>query len=133
MIPFLQDPAHIWHVAILLVFAHCLADYPLQGDFMAQAKNRNHPVFNAHGDPKKPVYWKWVLPSHGLIHAGFVYLITGMWVLFLAEFVMHTVIDFFKCDEKISYNTDQALHLFCKVAWLIVFYSEITFKIYLAK
>ncbi|MFV1536964.1 DUF3307 domain-containing protein [Phaeobacter sp. JH204B] len=96
---------------LLLLFAHALADYPLQGDFLSKAKNHRAPI------PGVP--WYQALVSHSAIHAGFVGVITGSIVLALAEFVVHTATDYAKCAGKISYNTDQAIHISCKVIWAI--------------
>lgn len=96
----------------VLMIGHAIADYALQNDFMATAKN--------HTTKLGEVYWKWVLPSHGLIHAGFVYYITGSFVLGLLEFLAHTTIDWLKCEGKIGFNTDQWLHVLCKVIWVIM-------------
>lgn len=93
----------------LMVAAHALADYPLQGDFLSKAKNHTAPI------PGVPFYQ--ALGAHSAIHAGFVGIITGSIWLALAEFLIHTATDFAKCDGRISYNTDQAIHIGCKVAW----------------
>lgn len=98
-----------------LMFCHFLADYPLQNDFIAQAKN--------HTTQLGKQYWKWVLPGHGMVHAGLVFGVTGSIVLGLFEFVVHTLIDYLKCDGRISFNTDQWLHVACKLLYvgLIIF------------
>lgn len=103
----------IFEVLFLLLAGHAVADYALQSDFMAAAKN--------HTTELGKTYWRWVLPSHGLIHAGFVYLVTASLALSLAEFVIHTLTDYLKCDGKIGFNTDQFIHAGCKVAWAIAF------------
>lgn len=103
----------------LLMIGHALADYALQNDFMAMAKN--------HTTDLGKVYWKWVLPSHGLIHAGFVYMFTQSLVLGLAEFVVHTVTDYLKCDGKISFNMDQLIHVGCKVLWIVLLMVEVPY------
>lgn len=94
----------------LLVFCHCLADYPLQGDFLAQAKNRNTPLGK--------VFWKHALFAHSMIHGGFVFLITGNLLAASLEVLLHALIDFMKCENKINLNVDQALHFVCKIAWM---------------
>lgn len=94
----------------LLIVAHALADYPLQGDFLARAKNRTAPL------PGVP--WWQALTAHSLIHAGFVAGITGSPWLGMAEFVAHWITDDLKCRGKIDFNTDQAVHVVCKAAWL---------------
>lgn len=93
----------------LMIFAHALADYPLQGDFLAKAKSAVAPI------PGVP--WYQALGAHSAIHAGAVGIITGSIWLALAEFVIHALTDNAKCHSKISYNTDQAIHIGCKVAW----------------
>lgn len=96
----------------LLIAAHALADYPLQGDFLAKAKNHRAPI------PGVP--WYQALAAHSAIHAGFVGVITGSAWLGLAEFLIHTATDYAKCDGRISYNTDQAVHIGCKIAWALI-------------
>lgn len=98
------------NLLVLLVAGHALADYPLQGDFLAKAKNRAAPI------PGVP--WYQGLLSHAAIHGGFVGVLTGSLTLGLAEFIAHCFIDDAKCMGRISYNTDQALHVGCKVAWV---------------
>ncbi|WP_223999015.1 DUF3307 domain-containing protein [Aureimonas sp. SA4125] len=97
-------------VFALLVAAHAVADYPLQGDFLSRAKNRVSPVVG--------VPWYQALGAHAAIHAGAVGIVTGSLALGLAEFVAHAVIDDLKCRGRISYITDQALHVACKAAWV---------------
>lgn len=94
----------------LLLVGHAIADYPLQGDFLAKAKNRANPI------PGVP--WYHGLIPHAAIHGGFVGVITGSLTLGVAEFVVHCLIDDAKCMGRISYNTDQALHVACKVLWV---------------
>lgn len=96
----------------LLLVGHALADYPLQGDFLARAKNRTAPI------PGVP--WYQALFAHAAIHGGFVGVITGSVWLGLAEFVIHAAIDDAKCRGWISYNTDQALHIACKTLWVAI-------------
>lgn len=99
----------------LLVFAHFLADYPLQGDFLAKGKNRLQPIS---GIP----FWH-PLTAHSVIHGGFVGIITGSLWLGLAETVVHWITDDAKCRGKISYNIDQAIHIICKIIWVgVLFY-----------
>jgi hypothetical protein len=99
----------------LLVFTHFLADYPLQGDFLAKGKNRLQPI------PGIP-FWH-PLTAHSAIHGGFVGIITGSIWLGLAETVVHWITDDAKCRGKISYNVDQAIHIICKLIWVgVLFY-----------
>lgn len=92
-----------------LLCAHALCDYPLQGNYMAMAKNR-------HTESARGI-WPWVLTSHALIHGGAVALITGSVWLGIAETVAHWLIDFGKCEKWYDFNTDQWLHVACKLVW----------------
>ena len=96
---------------ILLLVAHALADYPLQGDFLAKAKFGTIP-----GIPG----W-YALAVHSLIHAGFVLWLTGYEELALVEFVAHFIIDKLKINDRISFMVDQFLHIalkFVYAGWL---------------
>lgn len=97
---------------LALLVGHALADYPLQGDFLARAKNR----FSA----MPGVPWYQALGAHAAIHGGFVAVITGYWWLGVAEAVAHAMIDDLKCRGAIGFNTDQALHAACKFSWVAV-------------
>ena len=97
---------------LLLVAAHFVADYPMQGEFLALAKNRLSP------NPFCP--WYQALGAHAAIHGGFVGVVTGMWWLGVAEFIAHAAIDDAKCMKRISFNQDQALHIVCKVLWCVI-------------
>ena len=55
-----------------------------------------------------------------VIHGGIVYLLTGSLALGLIETFAHGLIDFAKCEGKIGLNTDQALHIACKIAYVLV-------------
>lgn len=97
-------------VLILLLLMHALADFPLQGDFLARAKFGSVP-----GIPG----W-YALATHSLIHAGFVFWITDSLVFFTIEFVAHYAIDTLKIKNRISFLVDQVLHIGCKVAYAAV-------------
>lgn len=97
---------------LVLLLGHALADYAWQGDFMAKAKNRASPL------PSVPFYQP--LIAHCAIHGGLVYLVTGsLWMAF-AEMVIHGFTDDAKCMGRITYNTDQAIHVACKVLWATI-------------
>lgn len=95
-----------------MLVGHALADYPLQGDFLAQAKNRHTPL--------GAQFWPWALGAHALIHGGAVALATGSIVLGLCEACLHAWIDFVKCEGTISLTDDQLAHVACKVCWAFV-------------
>lgn len=111
-----------------LLVGHALADYPLQGSFLSTAKRRNGIV---------TVPWQIALSAHALIHAGFVAALTGSPYLGLAEFVLHSLIDFAKCEgwltprnqysdmaklrgERTAFWIDQSLHVACKALWAVL-------------
>lgn len=96
----------------VLLAVHALCDYPLQGDFLAKAKN---PVAPVSGVP-----WYMAMGAHSHIHAGGVWLVTGSLYLALVELFLHGLIDLAKCHGKISFNTDQALHFACKFVYVLV-------------
>lgn len=104
-----------------LVVGHALADYPLQGDFLARAKNRTAPI------PGVP--WFWALGSHAAIHGGMVALILWLFhapaplvaVLGVGEALCHAYVDDGKCRGVIGFNTDQTLHLWMKLLWAVCF------------
>lgn len=105
-------------VSFALFVGHALADYPLQGAFLASGKNRHGDssiFFNGSSVPKG--LWIHALTAHSLIHAGFVWVITGSAALALAELVIHWIIDFVRCEGWISFTMDQLLHLFCKMSY----------------
>lgn len=94
---------------LTLLAGHALCDYPLQGDFLAKAKNRANPI------PGVP--WYQALGAHALIHGGMVALVTKSPLMGVAETVIHAVTDDLKCKGKLSFNQDQAIHVGCKLLW----------------
>jgi hypothetical protein len=94
---------------LYLLAAHALCDYPLQGDFLAKGKN--------HRNPLPGVPWYQCLIAHAIIHAGAVALITGSFTIGMCEFTVHLVTDWCKCEGKLTFNHDQAIHVACKIAW----------------
>lgn len=103
----------IWYLAFALLAAHCLCDYPLQGDAMAREKSRW-----STSELQKFVPWYHWLTGHALIHGGAVLLILGDVRLALAEAVVHWVTDYLKCGKRIGIALDQAIHVAAKIAWL---------------
>ena len=102
----------IFLVFFKLLIGHALCDFPLQGDFLARGKNHKNPL------PSVP--WYWCLGAHALLQAGAVFYVTGSLVLALAELFLHASIDMWKSNGKINFDTDQCLHILCKVAWCAV-------------
>jgi hypothetical protein len=105
---------------LLLVFFHVLADYPLQGDFLAKGKNHLAPITG--------IPWYHCLTAHAIVHAGFVGLAMNSVEFAIMEFSAHWVIDFCKSDKvfgnrpHLAYNIDQAMHIVCKLIWVILWY-----------
>ena len=94
----------------LLLIVHALADYPLQGLFLAETKNPWGPPINGER------IWVWTLPAHGLVHAGGVYLVTRSLWLSMAEFVTHVLLDAGRCRGLYGFHVDQTGHVAVKVA-----------------
>ena len=94
-------------LALMLLGAHWLCDYPLQGPFLSDAK-ANGPLRAYH------------LVAHAGIHGAAVALVTGNVWLGLAEWAAHTVIDELKVRGKTSFAVDQVLHIACKVVWVAI-------------
>lgn len=95
--------------ALMLMAAHWLADYPLQGEFLSSAKS-NGPMRFYH------------LVAHAGIQGAAVFLVTGSIWLGLAEWAAHTVIDEAKVRGRTTFAQDQALHIICKAIWLAVIF-----------
>ena len=66
------------------------------------------------------MFWPHALTAHSIIHGGFVLVLTGSIWLALAEVVIHWLTDFVKCDNMITLNTDQFIHLACKLTWAFI-------------
>lgn len=95
-----------------LVVGHALADYPLQGDFLAKGKNHLTPI------PSIP--WWICMSAHCLIHAGVVAWITGSVWLGCLEFFAHFLIDHDKCAGTYDFKIDQLMHVVYKLPWAFI-------------
>ena len=114
-----------WDGGLLLFFAlligHAIADYPMQGGFLATAKDRHSDSGALFGERLPPRFlWVHALTAHALVHAGAVWLITGSALLALVEAVLHWLIDFAKCEGWTSFGFDQMLHIVCKAVYAVV-------------
>lgn len=119
----LEFPCPDWISAAQLFFAlvigHALADFPLQGEYLAIGKNRR--VLMRLKDPTRPPeLWVFCMSAHCLIHAGAVWLISGSVVLGVVEMVLHWGLDVAKCNGKTTYAFDQMGHVVCKAGYVIV-------------
>jgi len=105
MITYLMLPL-VW-----LIAAHFFFDFPGQGPFLSAAKN---PHTSVEGYP-----WYHAMTAHVFMHAAAVATITHSIFLGLIEFIIHFVTDIYKCNKRISFVTDQTIHLICKVGYWI--------------
>lgn len=93
------------------VVIHALADFPLQGDYLARQKIRKNAT--------SPSDWVVALSAHCVIHAGGVWLVSGSLACGAIELVLHAVIDLGKGEGKYGITTDQMLHLACKLGYAL--------------
>jgi hypothetical protein len=94
------------------VVMHALADFPLQGDYIAKQKARKN--------ADNTSVWIVAISAHSVIHAGGVWLVSGSLAFFAAELILHFLIDLAKGEGKFGLVADQALHLACKVAYTLM-------------
>lgn len=94
-----------------LAVSHFVADFPLQGDFLARNKVRS----NAGSISE----WIVSLCAHSAIQAGGVWIVTGSPVFAAVEFVLHGLIDLAKGERKFGLIPDQLLHLACKAGYVV--------------
>lgn len=106
-----------WSLLFALIIGHALADYPLQGKFLAIRKNRHIKSIDYTGD-SPPQLWVYCLSAHSLVHAGTVWIVTGSAFFGFVEFVLHWLIDFAKCEKWTNFHQDQSLHLISKLAYV---------------
>lgn len=58
------------------------------------------------------------MTAHAAIHGLAVALLTGAALVGLIEGVVHALIDYCKCTGRITFTTDQILHILCKGLWV---------------
>lgn len=110
----------------MLLCGHALSDFALQSDAMSKGKNRNRkPDYLPEGQKYTPC-WPYWLSAHGLISGGLVLLITGSFFLGIVETLLHSLIDFVKCENFTSPHIDQLLHFICRLGYVAfwVFYMS---------
>ncbi len=100
---------------------HALCDYVFQRDIMATSKSRHAEIYKTAG-PGFPRWYYWLV-AHALVHGGAVFVISGSVLLGVVETVLHTLIDYSKCEHKIGINADQALHVLCKLGYVLVIHQ----------
>lgn len=104
-----------------LVIGHAIADYPLQGKFLAIRKNRHIKPLEYGADVPGSI-WVYCLSAHSLVHAAAVWIVTGSALFGFIEFVLHWIIDFAKCEKWTTFHQDQGLHLLSKVAYVVAIF-----------
>lgn len=97
----------------MLLVGHALADFVLQPEAMGRGKNRNNEIHS--GDQSMFPHWSYWMTGHSLIHGGIVFLVTGNILLGLIESLAHWVVDFLKCEGRLTMHQDQAIHVMFKV------------------
>lgn len=97
----------------LLILSHYVCDYPLQSDFIARGKG-------SFAEPLYGVPWWHILTAHAATHSAGVYIVTQSLAASVFELIAHWFIDYAKCRKWTGINTDQSLHIVCKI--LIVAY-----------
>lgn len=110
-----QGPLAVFAAFLVM---HALADFPLQGDFLAAQKSRNK--------ADNLSVWIVALTAHSVIHAGGVWLVSGSLVFAAAELILHALIDLGKGEGKFGLVTDQMLHLGCKLAYALLLAAGVT-------
>jgi hypothetical protein len=86
------------------VVMHALADFPLQGSYIARQKSR------VLADNRSD--WIVALIAH--------WLVSGSLAFGAVEFSIHGLIDLGKGEEKYGIIPDQLLHLLCKLAYALI-------------
>ena len=103
------------------LLGHAFGDYVFQRQIMATAKSR-HAEIHITSSKGFPGWYYWLI-SHALVHAAAVFILTGSLLLGIIETVLHTIIDFCKCEHWIGIHLDQTLHILCKLAYVYVIYQ----------
>lgn len=113
----------LWDAAVLLfalLIGHALADFPLQGEFLAVGKEMRGRLDELTGTTWPRGMWAFCLTVHALIHGGMVWAITGSVWLGVIELVIHWLIDLAKSARLMGFYLDQSLHILCKVAYVYI-------------
>jgi len=90
-----------YNLLFLLLAGHFLADYPLQGEYLATTKNRHN---------VKDFTWIHSIIAHSMIQGLMVFLITQRLDSALYQLFTHIVVDLMKCEGIIDLNVDQLFH-----------------------
>ena len=102
-----------------LLAAHAVTDCLLQDRKISAVADNKRRFKLGHvtgpGHNSDWMYWLW---SHGCLNGIGVYLATGNAWCALAESILHSVIDFGKCERFYGLHTDQFLHFLCKLSYV---------------
>jgi hypothetical protein len=99
------------------LIGHAVADFPLQGTFLAIGKERHGDLEKLTGTVWPRGVWLYCLTMHSLIHGGAVWLISGSAALGFVELALHWLIDFAKSSRWTNFYIDQGLHVVCKIGY----------------
>jgi hypothetical protein len=102
-----------------LLIGHALADFVLQTDCMTKSKSWHSKPPGPNGQKTVPCWFYW-MGAHGLIHGGVVWYVTGSMALGALEVVLHCAIDALKCANRTNPHVDQALHLVCRIGYVVL-------------
>ena len=112
-------------ILVWLVAGHGVADFIFQSEAMSMYKNRR--IYNLLSPEKASMIppWGYWLGAHAMLHGGIVTALTGSILLGAFEIGAHAVIDYMKCEGKITANRDQVLHLLCKLLWWGILFIQV--------
>jgi hypothetical protein len=110
----------------LLLGGHAVCDFAFQSEWVATNKNRHvRDRFSKEQNEKYEVIWPWLLSAHAMHHALAVFLITQKLWIGIAEFVLHWLTDFGKCEKWYGFHVDQFIHIATKILWAVLIYKNL--------
>lgn len=113
------------NILFLLIAGHYLMDIVLQSEKTGLSKNPRFtpPGYRPEIHGPKAAVWIHELTGHAFSHGLAVYLATQNLYLGLTEVVLHWTIDLFKGKQAYNVHVDQALHLSCKIIYVIILWK----------
>jgi hypothetical protein len=114
-----------WTMLFAMIIMHAIADFPLQGAFLAQGKNRHLAHSEFQGEEPRAL-WFYCLSAHSLIQAGGVWLVTGNAMIAAVEFIVHWALDYAKCEGWTNFHVDQLAHVLCKIGYVVYLSSLVS-------
>lgn len=119
------DALDAFKLFFAFAIGHALGDFPLQGPFISRHKNRHVDPPTSDDSELPRSLWVYLLSAHSLVHAGFVWVITGSFALGIIEFLLHWIIDFAKSEKWTNFHADQFLHILSKVVYVVLIWAGI--------